>query len=53
MTETAVNESLKHVCKAKESIKAYLELNDIANQALLTITLELLEKTEELLVSTM
>ena len=45
----AVNDSLRHVAKSRELIKSYLELNDIENEALLSLALELLEKTVDAL----
>jgi hypothetical protein len=41
----AINDSLKRTAKSVELIKSYLEMNDIENEALLTLALELMEKT--------
>ena len=43
----AINDSLKRCAKSAELIKSYLELNDIENEALLTLALELMEKSVE------
>ena len=47
----AVNDSLKHVAKSAELVKAYLELNDVENEALLQTALDLLEKAVESLAN--
>lgn len=41
----AINDSLKRTAKSIELIKSYLELKSVENWALLTLALELMEKT--------
>jgi len=51
MSDAAVNESLKNVCRIKELIKTFLELANMDNIALLILAIELLDKSEDILAS--
>lgn len=45
----AVNDSLKNVAKSAEMVRSFLEMGSMDNEALLTVALELLEKTVDIL----
>ncbi len=45
----AINDILKNVAKSAEMIKSFIELGSMDNEALLTVALELMEKTVEIL----
>lgn len=49
----ATNESLKNISQAKELLKEYLVLNDADNEALLYLSLELLDKSLAILSKTL
>ena len=46
-----MNDGLKHVVKAKELILAFLEMNDIENEALLSLAADNLQLAEDALIA--